>query len=314
MSVNFAILKPDKGNGIVILKRSDYINSLTSLFDNPNKFKKVLSDPTYTRLTSLQAYLSTLLKRGEISVSEFNCLRPKSAHFGRAHGLPKIHKTFQFIPKFRPIIDTTNTPHYNVGKFLSNLLNPLMFNDFTLRDTFQAVDAIKSVPKHLFAEGYQFVSFDVESLFTNVPLKKTVNIILKRIFAENQIQTTLTKRTLKKLILDSCTKTTFSFNKQLYEQVDGVSMGSSLGPVLANIILTEFEKEVVSELIKSGIIKFYQCYVDDTLALIKPSDNLFVLSKFNNFDKNLKFAVDSFSDGNIHFHDLKISDNDIDVY
>ena len=71
MSVNFAILKPDKGNGIVILKRSDYINSLTSLFDNPNKFKKVLSDPTYTRLTSLQAYLSTLLKRGEISVSYY---------------------------------------------------------------------------------------------------------------------------------------------------------------------------------------------------------------------------------------------------
>ena len=49
-------------------------------------------------------------------------------------------------------------------------------------------------------------------------------------------------------------------------------MGSSLGPVLANIILTEFEKEVVSELIKSGIIKFYRRYVDDTLALVKPGD------------------------------------------
>ena len=48
-----------------------------------------------------------------------------------------------------------------------------MFNDFTLRDTFQAVDATKSVPKHLFAEGYRFVSFDVESLFTNTIISRT---------------------------------------------------------------------------------------------------------------------------------------------
>ena len=49
----------------------------------------------------------------------------------------------------------------------------------------------------------------------------------------------LKKSTLKKLLLDTCTKTAFSFNNQLYEQVDGVSMGGSLGPLLANIIMVE---------------------------------------------------------------------------
>ena len=34
----------------------------------------------------------------------------------------------------------------------------------------------------------------------------------------------------------------------------GVSMGSSVAPVLANIILTEFEKVVVTSLLKSGIL------------------------------------------------------------
>ena len=47
-------------------------------------------------------------------------------------------------------------------------------------------------------------------------------------------------------------------------------MGSALGPVLANIILSEFEKLIVSDLIKSGVIRFYRRYVDDTLVLIKP--------------------------------------------
>ena len=197
------------------------------------------------------------------------------------------------MPPFRPIIDTTGTPHYNVGKFLAKLLNPLAQNEYTLRDSFHAVSEIKSIPKELFAEGYRLVSFDVVSLFTNVPLTKTVKIILDRVFEEKFVATTFLKRTLKKLILDSCTKTAFSFNNQLFGQTDGVSMGSPR-PVLANIILSEFEKLIVSDLIKSGVIRFYRRYVDDTLVLgfIKPWDIPAVLDKFNSFDKNLQFTVD----------------------
>ena len=75
-------------------------------------------------------------------------------------------------------------------------------------------------------------------------------------------------------------------------------MGSSLGPVLANIILTEFEITIVSNLIQSGV----SWYMDDTLVLIRPCDIPFVLPKFNSSDENLKFAVDSFSDGNDMYH------------
>ena len=263
------------------MKWSDYVTSVRSLFTDSSKFKKVLSDPTSTRLSSQQKYLSTLLKRNEITENEYNALRHKAAHFGRAYGLSKIHKAFSFLPKFRLIIDTVNTPYCNVGKFISSLLNPLTSNEFSLSDSFDAVSSIKSIPEHLFLEGYQFFSFDIESLFTNVPLTRTVNIVLDRVYNKNLINTTFSKRTLTKLILDCCIKTTFSFNNQLFEQTDGVSMRSSLGPVLANIILTEFEKIVASDLIGSGIIKFYKRYVDDTLVLIKPCDIPTVLTKFN---------------------------------
>ena len=47
------------------------------------------------------------------------------------------------------------------------------------------------------------VSFDVKSLFTNVPLERTIDIILKRI---------LTKKEMKELLL-LCTKNVhFTFN------------------------------------------------------------------------------------------------------
>ena len=80
----------------------------------------------------------------------------------------------------------------------------------------------------------------------------------------------------------------------MYEQIDGVSMGSCLAPVLANIILTEFEKLVVDNLVNSGILKLYRRYVDDTLVLMKVSDIPFVYNKLNSFGKNLKFIVNTF--------------------
>ena len=120
---------------------------------------------------------------------------------------------------------------------------------------------------------------------------------------------------MKKLLLDSCTKTAFSVDNVLYEQCDGVSMGSSLGPVLARIILTEFEILIVKPLIVKPLLQFYCRYVDDTLVLIKKDKLQHVLNSFNSFDKNLRFSADTFSDGNIHFLDIKIFNNgETDIY
>ena len=46
-------------------------------------------------------------------------------------------------------------------------------------------------------------------------------------------------------------------------------MGASLGPALANIIMTEREKVTFDNLVKEGTIKFYIRYVDDILLLVK---------------------------------------------
>ena len=83
------------------------------------------------------------------------------------------------------------------------------------------------------------------------------------------VPTTLRKRTMKKLILDTCTKTVFSFNSKFYKQVDGVSMGSPLGLALANIIITELESKIVKILGDKSFVKLYRRYVDDKMLLFK---------------------------------------------
>ena len=130
------------------------------------------------------------------------------------------------IPPFRPIVDTTETTHYSAGKYLSELINPLTQNEYSLKDYFDAANRINRIlPLVQENEDCMFVSLDVVSLFTNVLLRKTVNIILKRVYNEKLINTSLSKRSLKKLILDTCQKTALSFNNKKYEQIDGVNMG-----------------------------------------------------------------------------------------
>ena len=169
---DYVLLKPDKGQTIVVLKREDYVSSVQRIFDDQRKFKKVYHNLTLRNLSTIQGYLSKLFNRDEISEDDKKSMRPRSAQIGRAHGLPKIHKEYTNLPPFRPIIDTTNSPYYEVGKFLTSLLEPLTKNQYVVKDSFEAVDRIKDIPKEYFEQGYKYVSFDVESLFTSVPLKK----------------------------------------------------------------------------------------------------------------------------------------------
>ena len=47
---------------------------------------------------------------------------------------------------------------------------------------------------------------------------------------------------MRKLIKDTYKKTAFNFGNIIYEQIDGVSMGSLFTPVLADIAMTELKK------------------------------------------------------------------------
>ena len=201
-----------------------------------------------------------------------------------------------------------------IGQYLSSLLNPFTINNYSVEDSFEAAKHIKAIPSKLFSEGYKFISFDVTSLFINVPLKRTVNIILNRIYVDKVIPATLQTGTMKKLILDACTKTVFSFNSKFYKQINGVSMGSPFWPVLANIIMTELESTIVKELVDKSLVKLYMRYVNDTLLLVKDKDINYIQKRLNSFDKNIKFTVDTFRNGNIHFLDIKVNKNHTDIY
>ena len=95
---------------------------------------------------------------------------------------------------------------------------------------------------------------------------------------------------MKELLKDCCTKNALTFNNDIYEQIDGVSMGSCLGLVLGNIII------IVDKLFKENVLKFYLRYM--------------LILWLNSFHPNLKFTVDKIYDGMKHYLDIKIIDNE----
>ena len=89
--------------------------------------------------------------------------------------------------------------------------------------------------------GDILVSYDVTSLFANVPLEETIQILAEKAFAQDWFNEThslnLSKTDLIDLLRAATKNQFFQFDGALYEQTDGVAMGSPLGPLLANVFM-----------------------------------------------------------------------------
>ena len=123
---------------------------------------------------------------------------------------------------------------YNLAKYLTKLLAPLRESEYIIKSTKDFIGKVKS--KEV-ANGYQMVSFDVKSLFTNVPLDRTIDIVLRRIYDQHELQISITRSEMEELLI-LCTKNVhFTFDNVIKVQNDGVAMGSPLGPVLSDIFM-----------------------------------------------------------------------------
>ena len=87
------------------------------------------------------------------------------------------------------------------------------------------------------------------------------------------------------------------FNNILYKQIDGVAMGSPLGPSLANAFLCDKFKPV-----------YYGRYVDNIFVLFKSCDYLIKFrDHLNKCHPNMKFSFEKEKNGKFSFLDLDVS-------
>ena len=156
------------------------------------------------------------------------------------YGIPETHKMLfdSGDSSLPPIISSIGHYNYNLAKFLTELLDSVISKDHCAKDSFSFCEEIQQVSSN----DNILVSYDVCSLFTNITLQETIQTAVELIFQFNP-RLKVTKRELKQIFNLATSGTHFIFNGSFYDQVDGVSIGFSLGPVLANLFMDYHEKK-----------------------------------------------------------------------
>ena len=123
---NIVVLKPDKGNNVVAVNKTDNIKGILDIINDTNKFAKLESDPTTYKEDSLQRLLCNLQKNGKIDKDIYSSIYPSDSQPAHIYGLPKMPKiqSSNAIPPFRPIVSSVNTYNYQLAKYLFTLLRP----------------------------------------------------------------------------------------------------------------------------------------------------------------------------------------------
>ena len=165
--------------------------------------------------------------------------------------MPKIHKINNPI---RPILSTIGTFNYNLAKFFVPIIEPLTTNCYTLKNSYDFVKEINNIDM----SNKVMASFDVQSLFTNIPLNETIDIITNGLFNDSPKFMDFTPNQFKELLEIAVKESPFIFNNKVYMQTDGVAMGSCLGPTFANVFLCFHEKKLdlgLPRLIQTGLLQ-----------------------------------------------------------
>ena len=292
------VRRADKTAAYVLLPTETYHQKLETILSDQSKFKKINKNP----IEEIKRDLNEAIR--EINNAPGNIRLPLiKGDFepGYIYGNIKTHKNGNPI---RPIISQIPTPTYKIAKRLNTLLTPYVPDKYCLKSSTAFLEAIRdSRPVGTIA------SMDVESLFTNVPVQETIDMIIDRVYHNNSTpDLDIPELTLRSL-LEICTmRAPFTDHKgQMYVQVDGVAMGSPLGVLFANFYMGTVEERVFSSIPRPHL---YFRYIDDTFVAVQSEDELTILK--NAFESNslLKFTHENSEDGKLPFLDIMVTQNE----
>ena len=155
--------------------------------------------------------------------------------------------------------------------------------------------------------AHYVTSFDIESLFTNMPSEETINICVDKLFQNYTKVNNLTNESFRSLLDLAALDFYLIFDGKYYKQKDGVAMGSPLGPTLANVFLCHFGEQWMSDCPIDYKPISYRRYVDNTFLLFSPeSHKTKFLNYMNSKHRNIKFTVEGEENNSLSFLNIKI--------
>ena len=169
----------------------------------------------------------------------FGQLHSTSTSTPTLYGQPKIHKSR--IP-MRSFISSIEAYNYNLPNYLAGKITQCKPKSFSyIKDAFAFARTIQQTTPTLTST---LCSFDIENLYTNVPVNETIELVLDTLYKDkSKANTDLStdSKMKRKLLQTAITSVPFRFQDEHYLQQDGVAMGSPLAPIMADVFMTKIE-------------------------------------------------------------------------
>ena len=292
---NIVIRRADKATTYVILDREDYLMKCRTILADNSKFERITRNTTEElkkRTNNLISAANALVGgiKFEKATGDFNP--------GYFYGNVKTHKAGNPL---RPIISQIPTPTYTLAKQINAILTPYVPTTYSINSTKEFIDLIKiNRPNHYFA------SLDVASLFTNVPVRATIDILLNYAYNHESMPQPKVPRAIMREMLEACTlDSPFRCPEgQLYKQTDGVAMGSPLGVLFAQSYMAHKEEQVLNRDVGPTFI--YCRYVDDVFVGCENTDILENLKIDLEQASGLNFTIESSEGNKLPFLDVLV--------
>lgn len=308
---DIVIKSADKGGATIILNRSDYQTECHRQLSNDCFYKKLNGDPTPRFKKEITQLLDTFLDVGEITKKEHAFLTIQHPRIPTFYTLPKVHKD-PLNPPGRPIVSGIDSLTSPLSKFVDHFIRPYAEKlPSFIKDTTDMIVLIESLGP--IPDDVILATFDVESLYTNVPHEGGLHAVSH--FLEQQDQDA---RPSKSCILTLAEKVLslnyFRFENEFFLQTKGTAMGSPMAPNFANLYVGMLEEQKILNPTTNNFfsnVLLYKRFIDDIFVLFRGSENSLksFLEYLNSCSDHLKFTM-TYDKNQISFLDLLIVKQD----
>ena len=185
------------------------------------------------------------------------------------------------------MVSCVNTFAYDLSAYLANILSPLTRkSEYTVTNSAHFVSSNETI-----LDNEIMVSFDVESLFTNVPIDAAVQATLQKLENDPSLadRTKLTPAQIADLLTFVLRFIYFLYNGSIYEQKD--AMGSPVSAVIANLYMESFEEQAITT--SSYEPRIWKRYVDDTFTILDRENVDDFLQNLNNQQPSIRFTMET---------------------
>lgn len=168
-------------------------------------------------------------------MSHCHQLKPTDIQPPRLYGLAKVHKINTPV---RPVLSMPGSAYYIITNQVAKWLS--VVEECNINSSTKSIsDSLHQIELN---EEDKLISFDVTSLYTNLPVNKAINDCTELLYSGKFDKPPIDKQTFKDLLIICSCNVIMLTNDGYYEQIDGLAMGSPPAPMIANGWLSKYDK------------------------------------------------------------------------